>query len=181
MSKLKYLLTGFILAALTAGCASNVPKLIQQKPPTNIEIIEARLNPERVIGSRVRWGGNIVAVENRKNHTLVEILGRPLSTSGEPDDSAKSKGRFLVRLSGFLDPEEYSRGRLLSVTGVLSANLKKSIGTYVYDYPVVTAEAHYLWPEVEAYPYPYYRDPFYRDPFFNPWYPYGYRHPYYWW
>ena len=76
-------------------------------------------------------------------------------------------------MSGFLDPEENPKGRLLSVTGTLSANVKKRIGEYLYDYPVVDSEARYLWPEEEVYPYPYYRDPFY-----YPWYPYGYWHPY---
>ena len=41
---------------------------------------------------------------------------------------------------------------------------------------MVDAEARYLWPKEEVYPYPYYRDPFY-----YPWYPYGYWHPYYRW
>lgn len=173
--KLKYLLPACIIVAVTAGCASNVPELIRKSPIANIEISEVRSNPKGFIGSRVRWGGTIVAVENLKTESLVEILGRPLSASGEPDDRAKGKGRFLVKISGFLDPEEYSKGRLLSVTGKLSANIRKTIGEYLYDYPVIDAEARYLWPEIESYPYPYHR-----DPFFNPWYPYGYRYPYFW-
>lgn len=171
--KLKYLLPACIIVAITAGCASNIPELIRKDPPTKIEISEARLNPKGLVGSRVRWGGNIVAVENFKTYTLLEILGRPLSENGRPDDSAKSKGRFLARVQGFLDPEENPKGRLMSVTGSLSETIKKRIGEYLYDYPVVDAEARYLWPEEEVYPYPYYRDPFY-----YPWYPYGYWHPY---
>lgn len=174
--KLKYLLPACIIVTVTAGCASNVPELIRKSPAGNIEISEVQKNPEGFIGSSVRWGGNIVAVDNFKTHTLVEILGRPLSESGEPDESAKASGRFLAKVSGFLDPEEYPKGRLLSVTGKLSVNIRKPVGEYLYDYPVIEAEARYLWPEVEPY-YPY---PYYRDPFFYPWYPYGYRGPYYW-
>ena len=174
---LKYLLPACIIVAVTSGCASNVPELIRNSPGTDIQISEVQMNPKRFIGSRVRWGGNVVAVDNFKTYTQVEILGRPLADNGKPDDSARSRGRFLARLSGFLDPEEYPKGRLLSVTGNLSANTEKAIGQYLYTYPVVESEARYLWPEEEPY-YPY---PYYRDPFFHPWYPYGYRHPYYWW
>lgn len=71
--------------------------------------------------------------------------------TGKPDIGSRSKGRFLAKLSGFLDPEEYPKGRLLSVTGTLSANIRKPIGKYLYDYPVIEAEARYLWPEEEPY------------------------------
>ncbi|MCB1872969.1 MAG: Slp family lipoprotein [Gammaproteobacteria bacterium] len=176
LPKLRYLLPACFLAAVTAGCASNIPELIRMGPPTKLEISDARLNPKALKGSRVRWGGNVVAVENFKTYTLLEILGRPLSDNGKPDESAKSMGRFMARVPGFLDPEEHPKGRLLSVTGKLSTPIEKRIGEYLYDYPVVDAEARYLWPKEEVYPYPYYRDPFY-----YPWYPYGYWHPYYRW
>ena len=169
------LLSAFVVIVVTAGCSSNVPELIRKSPTTDIELTEVQLNPQGFIDAHVRWGGNILAVENFKSYTLVEILGRPLSASGKPDDSGKSKGRFQAKLSGFLDPEEYPKGRLMSVTGTLSENIRKTIGEYIYDYPVVEAEVHYLWPEEVTYPYPYYP-----DPFFRPWYPYGYRYPYYW-
>ncbi|MCP4286748.1 MAG: Slp/YeaY family lipoprotein [Gammaproteobacteria bacterium] len=165
-----------ILAFAITGCASNVPQLIRKQPPADIEISEVQLKSESFVGSVVRWGGTVVNVKNLRTHTMVEILARPLAKSGKPDDSGRGKGRFLARISGFVDPEEYTQGRLLTVTGKLSRIVKNTIGEYLYDYPVVEAEARHLWPEVEVYPYPYYRDPFY-----YPWYPYGYRHPYYRW
>ena len=176
-SKIKLLLPACTLVAVMAGCASNIPELIRKGPAAEIGIPEVQLNPKSFTGSRVRWGGNIVSVENFKTYTLVEVLGRPLSEQGKPDVGSRSKGRFLAKLSGFLDPEEYPKGRLLSVTGTLSANIRKPIGKYLYDYPVIEAEARYLWPEEEPYYPPY---PYYRDPFFHPWYPYGYRYPYWW-
>lgn len=64
---------------------------------------------------------------------------------------------------------------MMSVTGKLATKVSKRIGEYLYDYPVIDAEAYYLWPETEPYPYPYYP-----DPFFHPWHPYGHRYPYFW-
>lgn len=158
---------------VVTGCASNVPELIRNNPPSNIEIIEARLDPGHSTGTRVRWGGKIVALENLATHTLVELLGQPLSANGEPVENARSKGRFIARIPGFLDPEEYQPGRLLTVSGKLSGGTRKQIGEFVYDYPIVDVEARYLWPVEEI--YPNYRDPFY-DPWFPYWYPY--RYPY---
>lgn len=174
---IRYFFPLLILVIGVSGCSSNIPELIRSAPKADIELAEVQSNPKIFVGSSVRWGGNIVSVENFNSYTMVEILGRSLSNDGEPNDSGKSKGRFLAKLAGFLDPEDYPKGRLMSVTGKLAANISKRIGEYLYEYPVVEAEVYYLWPEPEFYPYPY---PYYRDPFFYPWYPYGYRYPYFW-
>ena len=66
-------------------------------------------------------------MENFKTYTLVEVLGRPLSGTGKPDAGSRSKGRFWQNYPAFWIPR-VSEGRLLSVTGTLSANIRKPIG-----------------------------------------------------
>ncbi|MBA1332420.1 membrane protein [Candidatus Endoriftia persephone str. Guaymas] len=166
------------LAIQLNGCASPLPKAISQVPPTEIRVEEVRQQPERFLGSRVRWGGSIIQVENLPQHTLIELLSRPLSGNGKPDSSGRTQGRFLARIPGFLDPEEYPKERLLTISGTIAGTTQRTIGDYPYLYPLVESEIHHLWPDQrEA------RDWQNRDPFYDPWYPWGspwYRHPYYW-
>ncbi len=160
-----------------SGCAStDIPVRIQQVPEGQPTVAQVQQEPTRFDSVLVRWGGTIVSVENLPHATLVEVLSRKLSSKGKPDSDSSGKGRFMVRFSGFLDPEEYPKERLLTVTGRTSGILEKVVGEYPYQYPLVLPESHYLWPKEQ--PPSYY--PYYREPFYNPWYPFGYRHPYYW-
>lgn len=179
-------LTGLALALLL-GCAGEVPRSIRSPTPAPLGVAEARAAPEQHLGTPVRWGGSILNVENGPETTDVELLARPLDTVGEPRPDAAPLGRFIARFRGFLDPAEYPRDRLLTVSGILAGAETRDVGDYPYRYPVVRAQGRYLWPEPEpvilgpGYPGPWY-DPWY-DPWWDPWYgpgdgP-GFRHPWY--
>lgn len=171
-----------VVLALGA-CATYVPEPIKTAPAGNPSLAEVRTNPERFVGSRVRWGGTIVEVQNRADETLVQIVARELTDDGKPKAGDRSSGRFIARADGFLDPAIYADGRRLTVTGEVTGLQVKEVGEYDYRFPVIDVEASYLWPrEIEAVRGPRYYDPYW-DPFwYDPWYPYrpfGYR-PYYW-
>lgn len=160
--------------SLIGACASPVPKAVRESPQPQLTLAEAR-SGSAAIGARVRWGGTIAKVENRKEETWVEVVERPLANNGEPRVGAVTRGRFLARVPAFLDPSEYATGRSLTVSGVLDENITRTIGEFPYTFAVVKVDTHYLWPRREArqrgnggpYPYPYY----YADPFWSPfWY-----------
>ena len=81
---MKYYLPVILLAALLAGCASPVPKVIREPLPGEIGVAQARADLEANVGKRVRWGGSIVKVENRPKETLIEVVSRPLGDRGRP-------------------------------------------------------------------------------------------------
>jgi outer membrane lipoprotein len=167
-----------LLALIVTGCSSPIPDLIRQAPPDNIQVEEVQQRPDDFLNSRVRWGGEIIGVENLSDSTLVEVLSRRLSSSGRPDSDSRSQGRFKITLPGFREPANFPKERLLTVTGTVVGKQDGSVGEYQYSYPLVQPDAYYLWaPEVEGPPY----YPYYYDPFYSPWYyPYWYRHPHYW-
>jgi outer membrane lipoprotein len=174
-----FFLTGFCLLLL-AGCASTTPPAVRQSLPDNISLGAVQSEPGRFQGRRVRWGGEIIVVENKQNVSWVEILARPLESGGRPKESSPALGRFRVRITGFLDPAEYREKSAITVVGPVLGIKTRPVGSYPYRYPLVAAETHYLWPPRQ--PRRHY-DP---DPFFHPWYYpyYPYRHPwdhpYYW-
>jgi outer membrane lipoprotein len=171
------LITVSVLLFLS-GCASQVPELIRNAPAGDIRVDEMQQKQgEAFTGSDVRWGGHIISIHNQAESTLIEVLSRQLNKNGKPISDSKSQGRFMARIQGFLEPEEYPKDRLLTVTGKVTEVMQQNVGSYPYPYPVVDVEAHHLWPKVKSYPrHPYYYDPFY-DPFFYP-YPYWRRYPY---
>jgi outer membrane lipoprotein len=168
-----------LLALALGGCASNIPELIRSAPAGDLRVAEVQqLMGTQFAGNEVRWGGHIISVRNQAQETLIEVLSRKLSKNGKPIADSKSSGRFIARIAGFLEPEEYPKDRLLTVTGQVKEVIEQPVGSYPYPYPVVDVKAYHLWPEERTYPPPYYYDPFY-DPFFYP-YPYWRRYPYYW-
>jgi outer membrane lipoprotein len=162
---------------LLSGCASKVPDVIATPPAGEIRVDEVQQRDRAFTNEKIRWGGEIISVENLSQETRIEILSRPLDDEGKPKDDSRSIGRFLARIEGYLEPEEYPKNHQITVTGTITEVVEKPVGEYPYPYPVIEVEAYYLWPEQKVYSHPYYYDPFY-DPFY---YPYWRRYPYYYW
>jgi len=162
---------------LLAGCATsggyNPIRDNDFKGPA-LQTVRAALDPDTFKDTRVRWGGEIAKVENQRAETWLEIVEHPLQRSGRPRDVSNSEGRFIARITGFLDPAIYDAGRQVTVIGTLTDKIQRTIGEYPYQFPVVTVENYQLWEER--------RDPeviYYHDPFWSPWYwprPYYYRY-----
>lgn len=136
-------------------------------------------------GEQVRWGGEIIKTEPGPQETCFYVLARPLDSQARParGSSGESQGRFVACHAGFYDPEVFTRGRELTVTGTLHGTVSHKVGEYEYAYPRVEANVVYLWPKRPIYvnnPYP----PGFYDPFWGPgWGPgwgYGYGGYPYW-
>ena len=172
------LLAGWLLA----GCTSQIPQNIKQAPPNDPSVEQVRNSPIDDQIWQVRWGGEILEVENLENETRFTVLASPLTRGGEPKTTNNSEGRFIANVAVFLDPKVYATGRQLTISGSVQRFEARKVGEFTYRYPVVQADSYYLWPEVVTppygYPYPGWYDPWYYDPwFYRPWYPR--RYPYY--
>jgi len=176
---LAWLLAGLLVSA----CTSQIPALIRQGPVNSPSPALVREQVDDYTGQQVRWGGLLLATENRVDATWLTILARPLGADGEPGYSDDSLGRFIAIVPEFLDPQVYAPDRLVTVTGTLTHSESGMVGDHAYRYPVVAAQAWYLWPEPAVVPYgaPYYGG--WYDPWYGPWwYGPGYA-PWYspWW
>jgi len=156
------------IAALVAGLAScaTVPTPLQGQFST----VTPREAASAGSGQAVRWGGEIIKVEPQANQTCFEILARELDASARPFSRDPSGGRFIACRGGFYDPEEFQRGRDITVVGQLSGSERGKVGEFDYTYPRVAADAIYLWPKRNLYARAPYYDPWYGDPF---WWGYG--------
>jgi outer membrane lipoprotein len=167
--------------ALLGGCASRLPPRISTPPPEDLSISAVRAGGGHYSGRTVRWGGEIIQVENHKRFTDISVLARPLNSEGKPQSGSSADARFIARFRGFLEPEEYKPGRLITVVGRFTAIEHHKVGEYRYPYPVVEVVEQYRWPKPRPVSVPAYR---YNPFLYDPWWPYSpYRSPYYpyWW
>ena len=169
---------GFILllALLLSACASQVPLIIREAPADSPSLEQVRAHAADYLGRQVRWGGTIIETVNRENATWLTVLGRPLYRDGEPEFTDESVGRFIAIVPEFLDPKVYASDRRITITGTLLRTEAGKVGEHPYTYPVVQAEAWYLWAKETEWPYGY-GDPWYYRSWWYRGYPYG--DPYY--
>jgi len=170
----------WLLSTLLVACASQIPVNIRQAPRGGPSLPQVRANLLDFRSQPVRWGGEILNVENRETATWVTVLAQPLHDDGEPNRSDNSEGRFLARIPVFLDPKVYQAERRITVRGTLTGSETRQVGQFPYRYPVVDATDWYLWPKQPArepgYDSPYWYDPVFPSPwYYDPWY----RYPYY--
>ena len=115
-------------------------------------------------------GGYILETKNLESETIIKVLQVPMRIGEDPDFKDRSEGRFLVYQQGFLDPEIYSKDRVITVAGKVIGSGSEEIGGNRIQYLKIKSREIYLWPEYETRGYPY-----------HPWrYPY-YRYPYSYW
>lgn len=152
-------LATLLLGAGLASCAT-VPAPLQGQ--------FAKSTPRDALGAgsvgAVRWGGEIIKVEPKADATCFEILARDLDETARPFSRSPNGGRFIACHPGFYEPEDFDRGRELTVVGQVTGTDHGKIGEFDYAYPHVAADAIYLWPKRAMYP---------RSPYYDPWL-YGY-------
>ena len=180
MSKLRLYLThsSLLLVLILAGCATNIPDAVRQAPAKALSVAQVQQAPAQYVGRDVRWGGEIVFLENGSDSTDVALLATELGSTGKPDVDGVLDARFIARVAEFLDPAEYAEGRRVTVTGVITGVESRMVGEYAYSYPLVQVQAYHLWPKEK----PRINNYYYADPFYYPWRGYGPwgRYPYSW-
>ncbi len=140
-----------VLTILIGGCAI-VPEQIKVADDENLVSFESIINgSETGQGTKARWGGEIVNVENKKEYSEIEILQYPNNHYGKPRSNLDSEGRFKVQVVGFIDPLVFKAGRLITFIGELGEPTEGIIGEQTYVYPVLLASGYYMWKETEDY------------------------------
>ncbi|MCX4189512.1 Slp family lipoprotein [Methylophaga sp. OBS3] len=178
---------GFILLSVSilAACSS-VPQNIKSAPTNDVQLNQVIANKSITEGNLVRWGGEIVSVENANDMTFIEVVQFPLNHYGKPDTYEDSQGRFVARTSDFYDPVVYKEGRLITFTGVVAGETaNRKVDNRSLLMPIIDVNESYRWQRTDRSSRAYYTDPFYSpyDSFYynhwygNPWHGprFGYR------
>lgn len=140
-----------MLLTMLAGCAGG--------PHYDLRDVDSRLTPVAVaaagtkyLAARVVWGGLIVATHNLPHYTELEVLSYPLDDSQRPDTAGAAQGRFLARYPHYLETIDYAPGRRITISGTLEKVLPGKVGEAPYTFPLLKADALYLWPRAGGVP-----------------------------
>jgi len=109
------------------------------------ESIDTQQNVPAQSGQLARWGGEIVKVENKAEHSEIEIVFYDERSTGKPNVGGNSPGRFIAVVPGFIDPLVIESGRLITVLGSVGDNVQGRIGEQDYRYPSIYTEGYYVW------------------------------------
>lgn len=134
-----------MLATLVLTACATSPKF-------DTRDIDASITPQGVVdkiktlqGVPVLWGGVIIASNNLKNSTQLEILVYPLDINQRPDTEQTPLGRFLAEQEGYLETSDFTQGQLITVRGTLKDRRTGHVGETEYIYPVVKINKLHLW------------------------------------
>lgn len=153
--RIHILLLGALLVALS-GCATYPvsTNLRKQAKPVALAMVSA--DPGAYKGTVVIWGGKVINTVNDTNGGVIYVLRLPLTRRERPERQAASSGRFIARSNGFIDPEVFKNGRLITVAGEIVGLQTEPLQKAQYPYPVVAIKELHLWHRVRSPHYPYY-------------------------
>ncbi|NOQ76658.1 MAG: Slp family lipoprotein [Methylococcaceae bacterium] len=170
-----------ILSVFLSACSS-LPVAIKAAPAQDIQLKQVVSHVTEYIGKPVRWGGQIVEVDNDDNYSTLQIVQFPLNSFGRPIVTKSSQGRFLGQSSQFFDPVVYKEGSLITFAGSIHSEVTRIVDEKSLILPVITITESHLWSSRQRYDnyygeigYPYY----FRYGYYSSYYHYPYRYPYY--
>jgi outer membrane lipoprotein len=138
---------------------------------------QVKRDPAAYRGTTLMLGGRVVDNATDREGTTLEIQCYALDVDDKPEEPDEACGRFLAKTSIVLDPDLFTIGRLVTLTGKVLGRETLPLGDSDYEYIAFEMGEIHLWPRPVE-PWPYYRRYFY-DPYWDPFYgPYG---RYGWW
>ena len=135
----------FTSALLLSACSAIPDKL---EVPKGTALYAYPTNAADVTeGQRARWGGYIATIENREDTTVLDIVNLKLGSSTRPIKDDETLGRFRVYIDGYLDPNIYQQGRLITTLGRTGQAETVLVGEHPLLQPTLQAKEIHLWPK----------------------------------
>jgi outer membrane lipoprotein len=134
-----------ITLLLFTGCASVISEQSRKLVDSNDPFKVIKQAPDAYIGKHVMLGGRIANVKNSAEGAQLEIVQFELSSTGYPEDTFISYGRFLATSSSYMDPMIYRKGMLITLVGEIKGKKTMRLDDMDYTYPVLTMREWYIW------------------------------------
>ena len=128
----------------TPGCAPRVPREVVTRVTWDGDFSTLRENPQEYRNEFVIFGGRIISTDNYEDRAEITVLQLPLDNAQRPIPGRETQGRFLIVSDTFLDPETYSRGEMVTVAGRVTGSVRRPIGEYQYEHPIIEGDI-WVW------------------------------------
>lgn len=148
-----------LLMAISA--CSNVPKNIKLSSASEVQLNQVIANKRITEGKPIRWGGEIVDIDNTDDFSMIQVVQFPLNHYGKPMTDRNSLGRFMARTTEFFDPVVYKSGSLITFSGNATIETtQRRIDEKQVMLPIVDVTDSYRWQAYEAQPSTIYYNPY---------------------
>lgn len=119
---------------------------VRSRIDKNAKFEEILAEPETCKGKVLVVGGKIIETNPKEGYTEIIVLQLPLSFDYSPSAVVESsKGRFILKVEGFLDPEIYCAGRKITTAAEVIGSENRMLGDINYRYPVLKSLELRLW------------------------------------
>lgn len=145
---------------ITLSACSSLPSPMRNIPYTNIGFNEVKTNIASFHNMPFRWGGRIINVTNEESFSQAQLLFFPLNRYDRPNTNRETQGRFAITRAQFLDPAIYKEGTEVTVTGILSGEIKQLIGKKMLTLPLLKIDHIHTWPDRSSYDDRFYYSPY---------------------
>lgn len=135
----------FYFSILMLSACSSVPIVISDPPVGDVQLEHVLSDFDNYIGKTVRWGGKVIKVNNDEQSSTVQMLQFPVNSFGRPKTSKPSQGRFLTRVSEFLDPEIYKEGTSVTFVGKVESMESVQVDKKSIQLPVIGIHESHIW------------------------------------
>ena len=170
----KLLLFCLLLTALSS-CAHVISSENRENALSTVPLSDLRTHVDQYSEKTFIFGGIIADTFNTDDGSELEVVQMPLDEWGYVTRHDISDGRFIVTARNHLDPIIFSKGREVTISGVLIGTRTQKLGKKDYVYPLFRAKEIHLLSQkgyyrdayFDYYPYPYYYG--YGQPY-NPYY-----------
>lgn len=169
-------LTLMVTLSVCSGCTTVISEQSRKLIDTEASFSEIRTSPETYIGKHLLLGGQIANIRNNQSGAQLEIVQFEVSSSGAPQESYVSYGRFIATTMQYIEPLIYRPGMMITLVGELKGKETRRLDDMDYTYPVIAMREWYLWPGSEPdsrclYPPSPMYDPYYFGYGFEPFLP----------
>ncbi len=139
----RILFLALILSLL--GCSHVISSTIRERIDPSISEKEIFRYPDRYVNNTVILGGIIVTSINTNDGAYLEVIQKPLDYYGRPLDTDFSLGRFLILHRGFLEPDIYCQGRMITVAGEIGGTVIRPLGEIDYTYLLINSKELHIF------------------------------------
>jgi len=180
---MKKLVLYCLLLTTLSSCAHVISPENRENALSAVSLNEVRSHADQYAEKTFIFGGIIADTFNTDDGSEIEVVQMPLDEWGYVMSHNGSEGRFIVTAKNHLDPLIFSKGREITISGLLIGTRTQKLGKKDYVYPLFRAREIHLLPRKIHYYYPY-TDSGY-GPLYYPYPSYGYDqpsypYPYYW-
>jgi outer membrane lipoprotein len=130
-----------LISLLLAACTGQPQRQLVVSPSPTV----VASDPKPHMGRNIEWGGRIVASENRRKSTWLEVLAYPLDDEGKPELGSSPIGRFMAVRPGYLETVDFAPSRLVTIKGPVVDLRVGRVGAAGYRFPVVDVKDIRLW------------------------------------